>query len=521
MIGDTIRLTATRRSSICRTLLILGGIVIFLALSPARVETATTFTVNRTGDEADMDLTDGRCDASITADDQCTLRAAIEEANDTTGADNIDFDIGGTTTAKIISPTTALPIITDSVVIDGYTQPGTSPNPLTKGNDADLRIVLDGLDAGADVGGLRFEAADCTIKGFVIRRFDDYGLSISGAADNTVEGNFIGVGRDGITDRGNIDGVYVRGDSNVIGGTDPASRNVVSGNDSNGVSFGYGSEDNRIEGNFIGTTADGAASLGNGSAGIVVSGAADNTIGGTVAGARNVISSNESYGVYVFGAVSTGNRIEGNFIGTTANVRGALGNDAAGVFLLSTDLTTVGGTSEGAGNRIAHNGADGVAIGLDDPAGNHILSNSIYNNAERGIDLVGGTENASGVTSNDAADSDTGPNGLQNFPVIRSATRSSSTYTTTISGRLHSNPSQDFVIQCFLSNRMDASGHGEGSRLLGTTTASTNTAGNARFSCVLPLFGQILGQTVSATATNIVTGDSSEFSKSKAITASP
>jgi hypothetical protein len=177
----------------------------------------------------------------------------------------------------------------------------------------------------------------------------------------------------------------------------------------------------------------------------------------------------------------------------------------------------------GAGNRIAHNGADGVSIVAGDSAGNHILSNSIFSNGGLGIDLVGGTEDANGVTTNDTGDPDIGPNDLQNFPVIRSATRSSATGDTTISGRLDSNPSQDFVIQCFLTNGAPASGYGEGSRLLNTTTVSTNANGNGRFSCVssFPMLGQISGQMVSVAATNVATGDSSEFSKNKFFTTGP
>src|SRR3712207_661066 len=90
------------------------------------------------------------------------------------------------------------------------------------------------------------------------------------------------------------------------------------------------------------------------------------------------------------------------------------------------------------------------------------------------------------VTANDSNDTDTGPNNLQNFPVTTSATRSNSTTLTTISGRLNSNPSQDYVIQCYLTNSGAASSHGEGIRLLDTeivTSSDFNANGNARFSC--------------------------------------
>jgi hypothetical protein len=126
--------------------------------------------------------------------------------------------------------------------------------------------------------------------------------------------------------------------------------------------------------------------------------------------------------------------------------------------------------------------------------------------------------------ANDTDDLDKGPNNLQNFPRLNSATRSLATGVTTISGRLNSTPTQDFVIQCFLVNGAPTSAHGEGSRLLDTEVISTGANGNSQFTCdsSLGLLGLVPLQTVSATATNILTtGDTSEFSKNKAITTGP
>ena len=165
----------------------------------------TPFTVNESDDAADADITDDRCDTdSATTGRQCTLRAAIEEANDTFGADTIDFDLGGTG-ATAISPTSALPTIIDSVTIDGYTQPGASPNSLEKGNDAVIKVLLGGLSAGAGVDGLVIEADNCTIRGLLIRNFGGSGILITGpdATGNNIEGNFIGLNRDGVTEKGN------------------------------------------------------------------------------------------------------------------------------------------------------------------------------------------------------------------------------------------------------------------------------------------------------------------------------
>ena len=569
--------------------MVLGGTVL-LALSSVPAEASTTFAVNSTGDAGDIQITNGTCDSDAAAGSQCTLRAAIEEANDTAGDDTIDFDISGTGAVRTISPASALPTITDAVTIDGYTQQGSSSNSLATGNDAVLNVQLDGINTGSGADGFQIEAADTTIKGLAIRRFDAFGIEIRGAdsTGNRIEGNFIGVNRDGITGRGNGGGVFINGgDDTTIGGTQPDMRNVISANDEHGVFIGgllSGGNGNRVEGNYIGTTADGDAALGNDENGVFISGASNNIIGGTVEGARNVISAND-FGVFLTGsqaaenrvqgnyigttadgganlgnsidgvAIATApnntiggtaegarnvisandrsgvlisgfqaaeNKIEGNYIGTTADGTGNLGNTENGVWIFSgANLSTVGGIASGAGNRIAHNGAGGVSISGSDTAGNNVLSNAIFANAELGIDLEGGTEDANGVTENDTNDPDRGPNNLQNFPRINSATRSLATGVTTISGKLNSNATQDFVIQCFLTNGAPASAHGEGSRLLDTTVVSTNANGNRQFTCdsSLGILGLVPGQTVSATATNILTtGDTSEFSKNRAIT---
>src|SRR5207253_10014440 len=107
-----------------------------------------------------------------------------------------------------------------------------------------------------------------------------------------IEGNFIGTDALGRIALGNtLDGVAIEGGaSNAIGGTTPAARNVISGNGEFGVQIlDQGSNFNIVEGNFIGTTASGTAALGNVSDGVfLTTGATDNMIGGTAAGARNV-----------------------------------------------------------------------------------------------------------------------------------------------------------------------------------------------------------------------------------------
>ena len=128
---------------------------------------ATTFAVNRTGDALDANLANAVCDVNASQrGNQCTLRAAIQEANDTAGTDQIRFNIVSAASVKTISPASALPTITEAVTINGYSQTGASANTLATGNDAVLKIQLNGANAGP-VNGLTIEASDSTIKGLV------------------------------------------------------------------------------------------------------------------------------------------------------------------------------------------------------------------------------------------------------------------------------------------------------------------------------------------------------------------
>jgi len=302
----------------------------------------------------------------------------------------------------------------------------------------------------------------------------------------------------------------------VIGGTSDSTIKglVINRFGGDGVLItGSGATDNKVEGNFIGTNEDGTTDKGNGT-GVFVFDAANNTVGGTQPEMRNIISGNDRWGVFMLGSLLDGNRIEGNFIGTTANGSGDLGNTQDGVVTQGTN-NVVGGIASGASNRIAHNGGNGVEVSGSGSAGNNVLSNSIFSNGGLGIDL-----NNDGVTDNDIDDTDAGANNLQNFPVITSVIGIPTTGDTFISGTLNSTPSLDFVVQCFLTDGASVSDHGEGSVLLDTTVVTTDANGDGDFFCISsnPILGQIPGQTVSATATNILTtGDTSEFSENKPV----
>jgi hypothetical protein len=133
-----------------------------------------------------------------------SLRQAILDANANAGTDTITFNIPGTD-PHTIKPASALPTITDPVVINGYTQPGASPNtnPVGSGINAVLKIELDGSLAGTLQQGLYIAANDCTVRGLVINRFGGNGIFLLDNSGNHIEGNFIGTNIAGTVGLGN------------------------------------------------------------------------------------------------------------------------------------------------------------------------------------------------------------------------------------------------------------------------------------------------------------------------------
>ena len=498
--------------------LLVAGMMATSLLVSQPAHAATTFTVNDTRDSPDASTASSTCDIDVfTVGDQCTLRAAIQQANAIPGADTINFNIPGTGVKTIAvgaggaQSFGALPPITEQVTIDGYTQPGASPNTLATGDNAALKIELNGASLSAFSSGLEIGSSSGTvIKGLVIHRFAK-GIQISGdSVANHIEGNFIGTDPTGTLARGNgFHGLFiVNGPSeNVVGGDTPAARNLISGNGDQGVLVDN-SDANRFQGNYVGTDKSGTKDLGNTISGIHFNtGCLNNLVGGTTAGARNLISGNGSTGV---GIAGSGNKVLGNRIGTTVSGTGALGNGSDGVSVSGTNNVVGDGTSE-ATNTIAFNGGDGVAVGGNGTTSNRILKNSVFSNTGLGIDLAGGFEDAAGRTANDPGDIDSGANGLQNFPVLASAKTVSGK--TTVTGKLASTPSKTFKVQ-FYSN---PSGN-EGKKFIVQKSVTTDGSGNASFT-ISPATTVSVGQTITATATD-PGNNTSEFSAERNVASS-
>ncbi len=217
-----------------------------------------------------------------------SLRQAIVNANINPDLDTITFSIpgSGVKTITLFSP---LPQITAPVVIDGYTQPGSTQNTLSDGDNAVLRIELDGSRIAVSVKGLDILAGNSVVQGLVVNRFSDVGVFFQGNGNNRLEGSFIGTNADGTQDFGNKNygvGIFFGSSGNTIGGSLPAVRNIISGNDNLGIWIDRDNlpqnptTNNIVRGNYIGSNKSGTGALSNGR-GMLVLGANNNFIGGT------------------------------------------------------------------------------------------------------------------------------------------------------------------------------------------------------------------------------------------------
>ena len=317
--------------------------------------------------------------------------------------------------------------------IDGTTQPGFAGVPI---------IEIDGAGAGAGAAGLNILAGSSTVRGLMINSFGQNGIGLFKRHQHRIIGNWIGVGPDGVTARPNAaNGVHVvDAPGNTIGGITPLAANVVSGNGGEGVRIdGTLATGNLVTGNFIGTTAAGDGPLGNGASGVFIRRAPGNSVigntvryntgfagvaicgnlggfcGGNDVGTQNsngngnavhgnVINNNAGRGLSLDGVANT-------LVGTVAT-NNISGNGVNGVMIFGVGATG----NQLASNAINSNTGDGVQIVGAGNTGNRVQGNSFTGNTDLAIDLAG-----DGVTANDSLDADSGPNNLQNFPVITGA----------------------------------------------------------------------------------------------------
>jgi len=302
------------RVALAPTVALLAACLALFAAAPAASQAQATFTVTSVSDASDANPSDGVCDTDDSAGDgPCTLRAAIEQANatpniDASTPDGIDFDIPGSG-PHVIEPDSYRPQVAEAVVIDGTSEPDYTGSPV---------VVLDGAPSDRDFG-LVVRGRGSTVRGLSIVGFNNQAISLSGDGGHTVAGCWVGIHPDGTVAGNSGTGILINGNSvnNTIGGPAASDRNIISGNDEEGVA-GFGSsfrgttvDGTLVQNNWIGLAADGITDAGNGESGVVL------TVGSGVDILGNVIASNGDRGMDA--ADLTDAVVQGNRIGTTAD----------------------------------------------------------------------------------------------------------------------------------------------------------------------------------------------------------
>jgi len=281
------------------------------AVAAYRGAAPTTYTVSKTAD-----TNDGVCNAD------CSLREAISVA---TSGNTITFNPAAfpTGTPATISLTSTLPFITQgNITIDA----------------SNAGVIIDG-SALASGNGLEIASSNNTIKGLRIQNFDGSytGIIITSGNNNTIGG-----------------------DSTI--GTGPSGEGNILVNNTTGIGVYSGVTNTTYTGNYIGTDPSSNIGLGNTDSGIVLGNSNNNIVGGTTAGARNIISGNTNFGINI-GNISSlntnNNTIIGNYIGTNVAGTAALANDY-GIQLRYTQNDVIGGTAPGEGNLISGNTTYGI-----------------------------------------------------------------------------------------------------------------------------------------------------------------
>jgi hypothetical protein len=379
---------------------------------------------------------------------------------------------------------------------------GTSANVVLKnfiGTDvngtAALGNTLAGLliDSNAKANTIGGTAAT---DGNILSANKTVGLLIegSGVSGNVVLGNFVGTNRTGTAALGNAgDGILITGGAsantigataNTMGGT--PGRNVISGNSANGIEIQgtNGTSGNVVLGNYVGIDKTGTARLANGGDGILIDRSATaNTIGSTAAG--TILSGNAKSGIEIQGAGTSGNIVLGTFIGTDKGGAASLGNTRYGVLLDSgATANTIGGTATGYGNIIAFD-AEGVVLAGSTTLGNPILGNSIFGNKGPGIDL-----------------GNSGANRGLAGPVLTGASG------TTVAGTL-TDPAGTYIVEVFAYPAAETTP--DGKQFLGSSSPLIISDSKTPQPFTVTVSSLPSGMLLSATATNVTTGDTSVF----------
>ncbi len=328
-----------------------------------------------------------------------SLRQAILNASGGSGG-NIVFDIPNSGVQDIVL-LTPLPAITASISIDGTTQPGYAGTPLIEVSGASAGSGAVGLTVTAsNVSILGLNINSFTSHGIFLESGGDDTIQADFIGTDPTGETLKANGGDGID---------ITSSGNTIGGTAASDRNIISGSATNDIRITGGSADliegNYVGTDAAGTH---ALSDPGSAAGIYIS-TANNTIGGAAAGAGNVISGTLFDGLKLDMTGAIDNLVQGNFIGTDYTGTVAIPNASYGVQLISGATgNTIGGTTAGAGNVIAYNDLSGVDLSGSGTTGDFVQNNTFQSNVNYGVELDSSTQAyVSGTVAGDVLDNGT------------------------------------------------------------------------------------------------------------------
>ena len=320
------------------------------------------------------------------------------------------YNLSGNGEFTIVVAADGLPYLLDQTILDATTQSGYSGDPI---------IELDGslTPASSGINGISLRTSNSVVRGFIVHSFADEGIEIDGSTgfgdNNVIQNNWVGINASGNIAANAEHNVMISVDAtgNLIGGANANDGNVIGGSNSgfSGVVIRHNSDNNRVQGNWIGVRQDGTL-IGNGDHGVLITTSSDNNqIGGALVEERNIIAGNSVHGVYVDGTtdatyttIVTGTLIQGNWIGTVGTGSVGVGNGNTGIYIRSARNTNIGGTGTNEGNVITNNANEGITITGTNATGSIIQGNIIGldpdgstggGNADVGIALLSGADN--------------------------------------------------------------------------------------------------------------------------------
>lgn len=386
-----------------------------------------------------------------------TLRQAILDANASAASNTINFNIAGGC-PRIITLATPLPTVTDEVVIDGFSQPGSSPNTESFSyNGVHCIGLVGGVTHALSLAPTLLETI--TVKGLAFYDFSQAAVQSNGLGASFIEGNVFGTGLSLIAAGFDQYAISIEASPySRIGGGYVEQRNLITRAANAGVRLINGGN-RTVMGNFIGINKTGFGVAANG-VGVVINGGTDDAV------VLNYIGHNTVDGIRVEEDADRA-RIEFNYIGISPTMN-ASNNFQAPNGSDGIQLVDNGADNSIRFNEIAYNAGDGINVDSDVLRA-WMAGNSIYDNAGLGIDLA-----PDGVNPNDQDVGASGANLKHNFPVLTKA--EGSAYEGVVSGTLSSTNGLH-VIEIFYSPSCDGTDHGEGQKLIGGTSVFISNAG--------------------------------------------